>query len=588
VAQAAASDRPTNDDLRFQRKLEEADRDLRIGNPERALRSFQELLAKRPESREAFIGVVRSSLLLHKLDGIVESVEERAAASPADAELALLLGDALAASGKREEAVLAWRAALPLFEEPAGGYREAARRMEDARMFPEAIRFLLEGRAALGDSFLFADLLCKLHSLAGDENASSLEWVRAAAAGTRKSEEALREVRERKRSGAILAYPLDAVRALLDSIPSAHGVREILAELYTEEGRCAEALGEYVVLDKTLPRCGRFLLLFAKSALQKGCTEEAAAAARETIERCEDASTRIEASFLLARAQRAGGDPEGASETYRMIVKGTRNPKDREAAELELAGLLADEGGEPEQAVPILEEAIRRGSLGDQETDVRFRLARARLLAGDAEGAALAYEELRANAPNDAVRERAIFEKGTALFYGGHHDEALAELRRVVDQYPLGRYLNDALSRSIFISENRDAGDAALTEYAASDLLAERKRYSEARGRFEAMLGTLVLAGLRDDLMWSLARIDEGEGRYRPAIERLEELIEEFPEGRLAQQARLRIADLTCDKIGDLASGIALYEKFLVDFPESVLIEEARRKIREAEKRRGL
>jgi tetratricopeptide (TPR) repeat protein len=588
AAPVIAADRPTNEDARFQRKLDEADRDLHSGNQERALRTFEELLARRPESREAFVGVVRARLELHKLDGLAETISEKIAASPADPELMLLLGDVKAASGAREDALVSWRAAIPLFERPEEAYREAARRAEEARMFPEAIRILQDGREALANRYLFADALSQLHALTGDGEAAAKEWVRAAAAGSRKNEEALRQIRALRESGEIAAYPLEAIRAVLDSLPSAAGVREILADLYTDEGRCTEALHEFVVLDKTVPSCGRFLLPFAKEALAKGCTDDAAKAVREVIGRCEEASTRTDASFLLARIQRTAGRTEEAAETYRAIVQGTKNPKEKEAAELELANLLVNEEGDPSAAIPILEETIRKGALGDREPDIRFRLAHARLLAGDPAGALHAYDELQSASSNDVVRERALFEKGSALFFAGRLDESLAALRRVIDQYPSGRYLNDALDRSIFISENRDAGDAALAEYAASLLLIERKEFPEARRRLEAMLNTLVVAKIRDDLIWQLAMIDEGEGRYRPAIERLETLIEEFPGGRLSQSAEIRIADLYSTKLGDLPEGIARYEKFLVDHPGSVLVEEARRKLREAEKGRGL
>ncbi|MFH1679941.1 MAG: tetratricopeptide repeat protein, partial [Candidatus Eisenbacteria bacterium] len=212
---------------------------------------------------------------------------------------------------------------------------------------------------------------------------------------------------------------------------------------------------------------------------------------------------------------------------------------------------------------------------------------RARLLAGDVEGAVKTYDDLRNRAPDDATRERAIFETGRARFFSGRMDDALAEYRRVIDQYPTGRYLNDALAQSIFISENRDAGDAALTEYAACLLLIERREYAEARARLSAMYETLVVAAIRDDLAWQLAELEEREGRLRQAIERFERIEEEFPGGRLAPSAAVRVADLHSTKLGNLEEGIARYEKFLIEYTESILVEEVRRKKLDAERRLG-
>ncbi|MFH1681910.1 MAG: tetratricopeptide repeat protein, partial [Candidatus Eisenbacteria bacterium] len=326
----------TNDDARFDRKLQEADRNLYGGNAERALRLFEELLSSRPESKEALIGLVSSRIQLRRLDGLETLAEERLRMDPGDPDLTLLLGEVRAAAGSREEALAAWRSAVPLFDEPDKGYREAARRMETGRMFEEAIALLDEGRLSLGDPFLFAEELCRLHSLTGNGDASAAEWVRAAAGGTRKAAEALREIRELKESGEIEEYPYGLLRAVLDSIPSASGVREILADLFLADGRCAEALREFRELDRSLPHCGRFLLSFARGAVEIGCADEAANAAREVARACDEAGTRLEASFLLGRVERIAGNPERAAETYRSIIEGTRNPKERETARLEL------------------------------------------------------------------------------------------------------------------------------------------------------------------------------------------------------------------------------------------------------------
>ena len=217
--------------------------------------------------------------------------------------------------------------------------------------------------------------------------------------------------------------------------------------------------------------------------------------------------------------------------------------------------------------------------------EIRFALARAHRLSGGFEGALAEYEALERLGGTDEIRERAVFENGATLFAAGDVDGALAEYRRVIDLYPVGSYLNDAIEASIFISEHRDAGDEPLEAYAECLLLMENRRYDEARSRMEKMLGALLLSNLRDDLFWQLARVEEEEGRARDAIRILEDLIEEFPQSRLARRARMRIGDILVERLGDLPAGVAQYERFLVDYPNSILAEEVRRKRAKAEVR---
>ncbi|MFH1277941.1 MAG: tetratricopeptide repeat protein [Candidatus Eisenbacteria bacterium] len=584
-APSRAQDGP-GPDPRFQRRLEEASRHLRRGGAERARRIFEELLSERPEDRDAFAGLIAARIETFDLEGLGEMVETRIAEKGIDPELSLLLGDVHAAAGRRPEAMAVWRASVDLFDSREEAYRLIARRMEDRRMVDEAILFLREGRRESGDRFQFSEDLCRLLGFAGKMDESAREWVRAAAAGTRKNAEAARRLQELRNDGEIDAYPYDEMRAILDSLPSRHGVREILAECYLEDGRCDAARGEYEELERSQPRCGTYLMPFAKRAAELGCFGEAAKAASDLARRCDRPSVRLDAAFLLARVQREEGNPDGAIATYDGILKDTKNVRETNRARFELASVLVDEMGEGERAIPVLEELLRADKY-DGLTDARFLLARGRLITGDFEGARTEYQSIHDTAEDDDTRERAIFAVGRSLFFAGDMDGALAEYRRVVDQYPAGFYLNDAIDQSIFISGHRDAGDGALREYADCLLRIDRKDFDGGRKKVESLLETLTVSHLRDELTWQLGRIAEEEGLYRQAVEVYERLVAEFPGERLAHVASVRVADLYCTRLGDIPRGLARYDKFLVDHPTSILADEARRKKREAQSEHG-
>lgn len=570
-----------DDDPQFQRRIQEAGRQLRRGSPDRARRVFEDLLAERPGSRDAFAGVVAARIAAFDLDGLDEIVEARIAERGDDPELRLLLGDIHAAAGRRTEAMAVWRGALDLFESRDEAYRRIAGRMEERRMIEEAILFLREGRAEGGERFRFSEDLCRLLVFTGEMDGSAREWVRAAAAGSRKNAEAVRRLFELREGGEIDSFPYDEMKAILDSLPARHGVREILAECYLEEGRCGDARTEYEELERSQPRCGTYLMPFAHRAADRGCFGEAARAASDLARGCDRPSVRLDASFLLGRVQREDGDPDGAIATYGAIMGETKNVRETNRARFELASVLVDDLGDGARAIPVLEELLGAERY-DRLEDARFLLARARLITGDFEGARREYETIHDAAGDDGTRERAIYGVGRSLFFAGRMDDALAEYRRVVDQYPTGFFLNDAIDQSIFISEHRDAGDGALREFADCLLRVERKDYEGARKKLESLLETLAVAKLRDELVWELGRIAEEEGRYRQAVDIYERLVAEFPEERLAHSASVRVADLYCTRLGDVPRGLARYERFLVDYPASILGDEARRMKREA------
>lgn len=586
---ALAADAPdslaqeNNEDAAFRRKLQEADRHLRRGGSAQARRIYEELVLKRPESGEAFLGLVSARIAAYDLDGLSDLVEERIADNPGDPSLLIALGEVRVVAGDKEGALSVWRSAIPLFDEREEGFVRVARQMEKRLLLTEAIDLLVEGRRTVGGRFLYAGDLCRLYGLIGEGEQAGREWVRAAAGEAVKSSEALRRLRELKGDGEIGGYPYVEIDAILDSLPELRGVREIRAECRLADGQCGGALADYRELERTVRKHGAYLLPFARHGAVKGCAEEAAAAAEELARRSDRPTIRLEARFLLARIRRDSGDPEEAVRIYREIVKETRNPADQDRARFEIAKVLIDETGDGEGAIPVLEELLGHPAY-DRRDEARFALVDALLLAGRIEDSGAECDRIFADATKDAVRERALFGKGEAFFYAGKFDEALAEYRRVIDQFPAGLYLNDAISRSIFVSGHRDAGDGALQEYTAALLMVMRRDFQGARGKLDEMLDALVLSKLRDEMVFQVARIEEEEGRFREAVKSYDRLVEEFPGERLAHEASVRAADIWCTRIGDLQKGIERYEKFLVDYPTSILADEARRKKREAER----
>lgn len=584
---SAGADENRLTDTQFQRKLQEAERLLRRGDADRAKRIYSDLYGRRPENRSAFVGVVSARVQAYDLEGLVEFVEARMAANPKDWGVGLLLGDVHATAGRPETAVREWKRVLPLVPDIKVGYREIARRMEGRRMIPDAVAILMEGRALLGDPFLYAVELVGLYSLSGNGEASAVECIRAVASGGMKSVEGLRHLRDLKENETISSYPLEEMAALLDSLPSLHGMREILAECYMEEGLCRKAYREFEELERIDPRCGNYLLPFARSAHRRNCNDDAVRALTHLVERCDRPSIRLEALFLLADVHRSAGSPDLAVDIYREITGQARNVREIRAARYNQAIVLLDEMGDAEEAIEVLQLLLRNDSGGEWNEEGGFALARAFRVAGRFDESTALYQNLEKTAQNDETRERAIYGGGMCLVFAGNVGDALTEYRRIIDQYPMGNFLNDALEQSIFLSDHRDAGDGALREYTECLRLIERHRFGEARGKADSLLESIAVSNLRDDLVWQLAVIDEEEGHYREANTVLEGLIAEFPEARLAHRARMKIGDILCRRLGDLPAGIAQYEKFLIDYPASILTEEVLRKRREAESERG-
>ncbi len=576
---------PAKSDRLFQRNLDEASRLLRRGNAEQARRIFEDLLRKKPDDPGAFVGYVESRIALYDLDGLAGKLGKRIAADSTDVESVLLLGDVRAAEGKSEEALEIYRSAVPLFADSTKGYGAVAARMGKQRMVLEAVDLLLAGRRATGSPNRYARDLASLYELLGNGEKASEECVRAVVTGTMKDGELFRKLKEMRDDGTIAAYPYEQLEAAIDTVPELRGVREVLAGFYLDDGMCDKALRIYDELDRQSRGCGSILIRFARTANGGKCYAAAAKALETVVERCDRPSTLIEARFLLASVYTNSGDAEGAAKVYGELISSTLNPGDLARARHDLAVVCLDNLGDPKRAIAVLGELLAMKEKTPYRLEGRFTLARAHIVSGDFDAAAEEYKAIEENAADDDTRERAIFGQGEADFHAGRIDDALADYRRVIDQYPAGRYLNDALERSIFLSEHRDVGDAPLKVYADCVLQVDRKEYDAARAKIAEMVDGLILSNLRNDFMWLLVRIEEEEGRYAAAVAAIDSMIDEYPMERLSEEADVKAADLLCGPLHNLEAGIARYEAFLVNHPKSILTGEVLRKKREAKRR---
>lgn len=569
-------------DLAFQRRLDEAGRSLRRGNAASAKRTYEILLKERPDHHDAFIGYIQSRIDLYELEGLADLVERKAEFNPADADYVLLTGDVYAAGGDADRALSIWKGALPMFPDETIGYRAIGDRMANRRMVPEAIQWFEDARATTNSPNRFARHLASLYDLLGEGDRVARELVRAVVEGTMKDSEMLRRLKDLRAGDGLDAYPYGLLQNALRENPDLGGLREVLGSLLLDERRCGDALNHYVELDNGGRTCGAFLLPFARTASAKGCVDAASEALEALLAKCDRPTIRIECQFMLASIYRKDGQADRAADVYQALLGNTKNPGDRSRANYELGMLYLDDLGDAKKAIPILNELLK-GKQGTHGTEARFALARAHLLDAELARAIQEYQAIEAEAADDLTRERAIYLRGEAQFYGGDIDGALASYREVIDRFTMGDYVNDALEQSIFLSEHRDAGDIPLREYATCLLMIDRHQYREARTRLDELLSSLLLSKLRDDFAWQLAVIEEEEGRYDLAIQRLQTIVTEFPTERLAHAAHVRIGDLYGKNLHNLPQAIAQYESFLLTHPGSILSDEVRRKKREAE-----
>lgn len=366
---------------------------------------------------------------------------------------------ALVEMGRDDLALRELRTWLDDHPDHRGARLEYARALERTGRLAEAERAYAEVVGAAGDE---ADRETRL-SLA------RLRWRLGDLAGALPLYDALAEERpddrEVRRERADLLATLgrhreaaDAYRALLAEAPDddgSPGLRLALAHVLHADGSTVEAWRQASTVPEDAP-------------------EAADAAELEAILRAEIAlpapDTVAGAPLARARAAAAASELGRAERLYRTAV--LLRPSD-ETARLELAELLATRRGAPAEAVAVLEAAPRDGDAG-RSPELRRRLARYRLWAGDDEGALRLLTELAAG--GDATTDDLAL-AADVLRWRGRRPEAearyVAALSREADHGPAlaGRdALREETRRRV---EERDPAGAGVE----SDLYLDSDEY---------------------------------------------------------------------------------------------------------------
>jgi hypothetical protein len=175
---------------------------------------------------------------------------------------------------------------------------------------------------------------------------------------------------------------------------------------------------------------------------------------------------------------------------------------------------------------------------------------------------------------------------------------------------------NDAMDLSMRINENIafDSSGVALKEYAQIELLLQQNRISEATQRLQRFTSpgkiwvtkedafllnldimTLFRPGeekieidnpfltsrqIMDDVYWLQADLQIKQGHFDAALASLQNILDQFGDDILADDAYFLQADLYENHLRDKSKAMAIYQEFLTRYPGSVYVAEARKRFR--------
>ena len=246
-----------------------------------------------------------------------------------------------------------------------------------------------------------------------------------------------------------------------------------------------------------------------------------------------------------------------------------------------LAHLKAFYKGEPEQAIELLQVALTyKNASAQMLAECKLELGDIYIFIGEMWEPALLYGQVDKSFKYDAIGQEAKFRNARLSFYKGEFEWAQAQLD-VLKGATSKLIANDALELSLLISDNTvDSNFVPLTMFSRADLMSFQNYDSLALLTLDSINKEFPGHSLSDDILYKKYKIAYKQGNFRLAADKLEQLILNYGEDLLGDDAVFKLAELYEKKLNDSEKAKKLYQDVLLNYPASLYTVEARKRYR--------
>jgi len=282
--------------------------------------------------------------------------------------------------------------------------------------------------------------------------------------------------------------------------------------------------------------------------------------------------------------------------------------------EMDYAKLLFYYQDEKELAIHELDSLLQNRGLNKQaQASIKLLLGDFYLIDDNPWEATLLYSQVEKDFKNDPIGYESRLKNAKLSFYIGEFDWAKAQLD-IIKGATDRKIANDAMNMSLLISENMDADSnyRALELYGKADLLLLQNQDSLALATLDSIFFISLYHELHDNVLFKQAQIYSDRKEYDKSIEKLVKIVDDFPDGLLADDAIWMMAKEfnhykspnEKNRLKTLLSNEYiffydidinnynvpedyLYRKILIDYPSSIYVNEAREIYRNSEKEKA-
>ena len=247
-----------------------------------------------------------------------------------------------------------------------------------------------------------------------------------------------------------------------------------------------------------------------------------------------------------------------------------------------LAHIKAFYLGKSQESIDLLNHAIgMAGVSAAEKAKCKIELADILLFTDDVWEATLLYQQAYMDFKSDVLGQEAKFKNARLSFYIGEFSWAKAQVD--ILKAATSKFIsNDAIALSLLIGENfdPDSNTVALGMFARADLLDYRNEENLALLSLDSIPRMFAEHPILQHVLYKRAQIKQKQGQYAAADSLFLQLVIEYPDEILADEALMQAALLNEKQLNNREKAMSLYQQLLDKYPGSIFVPDARKKFR--------
>ncbi len=250
---------------------------------------------------------------------------------------------------------------------------------------------------------------------------------------------------------------------------------------------------------------------------------------------------------------------------------------------IELAHLTAFRLDDTDSAISILKNTIETGFISEKDrARAKIELGDILLYEGNRWDAILYYAQAEKAFEQSPIGQEAKFKRAKSAYYIGDFQWAQGVFN-VLKASTSKLIANDAMQYSLLINDNiaLDTTADAMILYAKADLLNYQDKSDSSLQILTTLQQRFPGHSIQDEVLLLRSEILIKNKRYKEAALELKNIIDNFGNGILADNALYRLAQLYGNQINKKEEAKGLYQKLFTEHPDSFFASDSRKNFRE-------